>query len=314
MTDKHADSVLVSVVIPMFQAEAWILDTLATVSQQTYPHIETVVVDDGSSDRGADLVVEFRESNSLALQLVQTQNRGVSAARNTGIAESTGELVAFLDADDLWHPQKIEMQVERLAATGSPLCSCSYEIFNCEADRTVGVVRVLDGSQALRAWLALEGNGLALASTALVRRSVLHELNQFDPRLKRSADLDFALRVSEMGQMDAVPEVLVRYRVHPDQMHRQLSGLSESMSYLFDRVFSDGQDWRFERRCRANLEVHVGLTKLFKGHCRASLWHLAHSLRWDPSRIVMLPLRVIARRLGRRGRVLFQKRYQEWTA
>ena len=313
MTCKSSDRPLVSVVIPMYQAEAWILDTLATVYQQTYPRIETIVVDDGSSDRGADLVVEFQESHSPAVRLIQTTNRGVSAARNTGIAESTGGLVAFLDADDLWHPRKIEMQVERLDATGAPLCSCSYEIFNSDTGRRAGIVRVVDGSRALRDWLALEGNGLALASTALVRRSVLHELQQFDPALLRSADLDFALRVGEVGQLDAVSEVLVRYRTHPNQMHRQMSGLSESMSYLLDRVFSDGLNRRFERRCRANLEVHVGLTQLFKGHGGASLRHLARSLRWDPTRIVMLPLRAAVRRLERRGRVLFTKRPQEWT-
>ncbi len=305
MTDKHADSVLVSVVIPMFQAEAWIVETLESVVSQTHPWVEAIVVDDGSLDRGADLVSVFAESTDRPIRLIRTANQGVAAARNLGIAESNGTYVALLDADDLWHSSKLEYQVAQLEESGSPMCTCGYKFFDDRTKRRIGVVRVDDGSAALRGWLALEGNGLALSSTALIRRQVLNELLQFDSLFSISADLDFALRVGEKGHLDALPEVLVGYRVHPGQMHRQISGLAGEVSTLYDWVFADGGNRSFERRCRANLAVHIGLSQLRRGRLGSAMHHLVRSVRWDPRRIVTLPLRAFVRRSGRRLRAVF---------
>lgn len=295
---------LVSVVVPMFQAETWIGDTLTSVAAQSYGAVETVVVDDGSSDGGAEIVSAFARSAERPVRLVRTANNGVAAARNLGIAESGGEFVAFLDADDLWHPAKLERQVAVLGESGAPMCTSGYAFFDDRTRRLVGVVRVGDGSAALRGWLALEGNGLALASTSLIRRRTLDDLLRFDPAFSVSADLDFALRVAEMGHIDAVSEVLVGYRVHPGQMHRQISGLAGDMSALYDRVFADGSEPSFERRCRANLAVHIGLSYLVRGRVGAGLGSLARGVRLDPRRAVTLPLRAFVRRSGRRLRAV----------
>ena len=185
------------------------------------------------------------------------------------------------------------------------MCTCGYEFFDDRTKRRIGVVRVDDGSAALRGWLALEGNGLALASTALIRRQVLNELLQFDSLFSISTDLDFALRVGETGHLDALPEVLVGYRVHPGQIHRQISGLAGEMSTLYDWVFADGGNRSFERRCRANLAVHIGLSQLLRGRLGSAMHHLVRSVRWDPRRIVTLPLRAFVRRSGRRLRAVF---------
>ena len=305
MTDDAADIPLVSVVIPMYQAEAWIADTLASVAAQTHPRVETIVVDDGSSDRGADLVSVFGGSAERSIRLIRTTNNGVAAARNLGIAESIGVYVALLDADDLWHPTKLESQVAQLERSGSPMCVCGYEFFDDRTRRRIGVVRVDDGSLAQRRWLALEGNGLAQASTALIRRQALDDLQHFDPTFSISADLDFALRVDEIGLLDSLPEVLVGYRAHSGQMHRQVNVLKGDLSVLFDRVFYDGGDPSFERRCRANLAVHIGLSQLLRGRVGAAVRHLGQSMRWDPRRIVTLPLHAIVRLSGRRLRALF---------
>ena len=304
VTDEAVVGSLVSVVIPMFQAEAWIADTLASVAAQTHAEVETIVVDDGSSDLGAELVSVFAESAERPVRLFRTTNSGVAAARNLGIAESNGAYVALLDADDLWHPAKLESQVAQLERSGSPMCTCGYEFFDDRTRRRIGVVRVDDGSAALRGWLALEGNGLALASTALIRRHVLDNLRRFDSTFSISADLDFALRMGETGHIDALPEVLVRYRVHPGQMHRQISGLAGEVSALYDRVFADGVDPSFERRCRANLAVHIGLSDLVRGRVGAAFRYLVRAVRWDPRRIVTLPLRAIFRHSGRRLRAV----------
>lgn len=313
MNVGRSDTPLVSVVIPMYQAAEWIRETLATVEAQTYPLIETIVVDDGSTDRGAEIVAEYAAEGTRTVRLIRTLNRGVASARNTGIAESMGDMVALLDADDLWYPRKIEFQVARLIGSSAPMCTCGYEFFNDRTGRRTGVVRVRDGSRALSGWLALEGNGLALASAALIRRPVLDELRLFDPEFSVSADLDFALRIHEVGHIDSVPEVLVRYRLHPHQMHRQVSGLAGDLALLHDRVFVDGQRPSFERRCRANLAAHVGLSNLLHGRVSAALPYLWRALRRDPRRIVTLPIRALVRRLGRRAQLWHPGRFPQRT-
>ena len=303
---------LVSVVIPMYQAGAWIEETLTTVSAQTYKNIETVVVDDGSTDRGADVVAEYAASGSTPVRLVRTVNRGVSIARNTGVLASCGEYVALLDADDLWHPSKLEYQVAHLTGSGAPMCVCGYEMFDDRTGRPIGVVRFRNGSRALRGWLALEGNGLLLPSTALIRRAVLEDIRGFDPEFSVSADLEFALRMGEIGPLDAVPETLVRYRVHPAQMHRQLSEFSADMSRLYDQVFTGGRYQSIERRCRANLDAYLGLSHLLRGRVGVAVPYLLNWLRRDPHRLVTLPLRALIRRMGRRSRVMFRGRAPRW--
>jgi glycosyltransferase involved in cell wall biosynthesis len=313
MNVEAGDNPLVSVVIPMYQSEAWILDTLASVAAQTYPQVEVIVVDDGSTDRGADVVAEYAASGSRTVQLVRTVNQGVSAARNTGILASSGEFVALLDADDLWHPRKLEIQVDHLAGSGAPMCVCSYEMFEDQTGRPIGVVRFRIGSRALRGWLALEGNGLLLPSTALIRRTVLDDMRGFDSEFSVSADLEFALRMEEFGPLDAVPETLVRYRVHPAQMHRRPYDLGSDSSLLHDRVFADGRRRSFERRCRANLDVHLGLSHLLRGRVGVAIPYLLNALRRDPRRLFTLPLRALIRRLGRRSRALFRIRAPRWV-
>ena len=290
---------LVSIVIPMYQAGDWIGETLRSVGHQTLPGLEVVVVDDGSTDDGGDIVRRMAAAMSLDLHLVQTPNAGVAAARNRGIDESRGEFIALLDADDLWHPMKLEHQVERLAASEAPLCTCGYEFLDDRTDRRTAVVAHVDGSNAIDRWLALEGNGLALASTALVRRSALDDLRRFDPAFSVSADLEFALRIAEVGPIDVVPEVLVRYRIHAGQMHRQVSGLAGDLERLHDRVFAGGTDPRFERRCRANLDAHLGYVHLRSRRVRAGMRHLVRAARRDARRLVTVPVRAFARRTGR---------------
>mgnify|MGYP001994103321 CR=1 FL=1 len=313
VTGETPDIPLVSVVIPMYQAGAWIMETLESVTSQTHPWVETIVVDDGSLDRGADLVSVFAESAERPVRLVRTTNKGVAAARNLGIAESSGAYVALLDADDLWQPAKLELQVAQLEMSGSPMCTCGYEFFDDRTKRRIGVVRFDDGSAALRGWLALEGNGLLLPSTALIRRTVLDDMRGFDPEFSVSADLEFALRMEEVGPLDAVPETLVRYRVHPAQMHRRLGDLARDVSLLHDRVFTDGRQSPLERRCRANLDVHLGLSHLLRGRVSVAVPYLLYSLRRDPRRLVTLPLRALIRRMGRRSRALFRIRAPRWV-
>lgn len=101
------DDPLVSVIIPTFNRAGWLAESIGSVLGQTYPHLELIVVDDGSTDHTRDVVREFGNT----LTYIHDVNRGVSAARNRGVAASRGNLIAFLDSDDVWQAGKVAAQV-----------------------------------------------------------------------------------------------------------------------------------------------------------------------------------------------------------
>ena len=103
---------LVSVIIPAWNAEATLLETLQSAASQTYPNIEIIIIDDGSTDGTAAIARDFCAGEPRA-RLVRQDNQGLSAARNRAVAESRGTWIAPLDADDLWHPTTVEKQVGR---------------------------------------------------------------------------------------------------------------------------------------------------------------------------------------------------------
>jgi len=125
----------------MYQAGAWIGEALTSVDAQTYPVLECIVVDDGSTDDGADVVRAFARTSACEVRLVFQKNSGVSAARNAGLALAAGDLIALLDSDDFWHPSKLATQVRHLEQEGSAACLTGYSIVDSATRRIVGAER-----------------------------------------------------------------------------------------------------------------------------------------------------------------------------
>ena len=213
---------LISVVVPAFNAAATILETLKSVSQQTYRHLEVVVVDDGSTDNTVALIRRYISSDPR-FRLILQPNGGVASARNAGIGASRGEFVAFIDADDLWHPTKIAKQIEALIA-GGPDMALVYSPFRVidAAGHVLGSPR----KYGVSGWVLhrhfhtnLVGNGSAL----LIRRDVLEELGGFDSWLRHEGaegceDLLLQLRIAARYRFGEVSEYLVGYRRLPEAM------------------------------------------------------------------------------------------------
>lgn len=294
----RAGTPLVSVVIPAYQAERYIADAVDSVLAQTYPAVECIVVDDGSTDGTAQRVRSFGEH----VRLVRQPNAGVAAARNAGIAVARGELVALLDADDVWAADKLERQV--VAWRRRPRCGlvlCGYAMV-VDGTRTIGVVLPHEPAEMIRSWFCLEGNGPLLPSTGLIPRSVLDEVGGFDERLSTSVDLAMAWTILRRYDVVGLTEVLVEYRIHPGQMHRSVPLLEHDMRLLYDVVLvgADPSTVRLRRRCNANLDIHLGLAKLRRGDAGAALSLLAHGGRLQPWRLAALPAAVLRRRAMRR--------------
>ncbi len=208
---------LVSVVIPAFNAERFIGEAIDSVLAQTHHNLDVWVVDDGSTDGTAAVVTE-RCISDTRVRLLRQRNSGVSAARNTGARASRGTYIAFLDADDVWHPAKIERQVAIFAkgAANLGLVYCRCE----EIDSASRVVArpdfpLTDGdAYAALVMFNFGGSGSAM----IVPRTVYDEVGGFDISLSGAADWDFCLAVAERYDLGSDPDYLVGYRRVPGSM------------------------------------------------------------------------------------------------
>ncbi|MBX3184824.1 MAG: glycosyltransferase family 2 protein [Polyangiaceae bacterium] len=204
----------VTVVIPAFRQATFVRGCLDSVAAQSYGgQIEVVVVDDGCPERSGDVAA----AHPISPKVIRQPNSGVAAARNRGIAESTGRYVAFLDADDRWHPSKLKIQIERLEAQGAP----AFSFTRYRAIHPSG--QVADDQQHPSASLQPSLQSLARqnfvgCSTAVVHRLCLEEVGGFpDSTALRRGGQDYALwlRIASIAPLVFIPEVLVDYMVHP---------------------------------------------------------------------------------------------------
>ncbi len=210
----------VSVVIPAYNAERSLAGTLETVFRQTHQPLEVIVVDDGSTDGTPEIVQRYRHR----VDYVRTENRGPASARNRGIKRSRGEWIAFLDADDLWLPHRIEHQLAVAESTQADLVfSDLVEEFST---RTFPSYLAKHRQKAPLTAAARNGilpnpfqhliqiGNFILPSAVLIRRDCLLDVGLFDENLHGPEDFDLWLRLSLKSRVAFTPEPLVIRRVH----------------------------------------------------------------------------------------------------
>lgn len=214
----------VSVIIPAYQAAGYLSRTLESAQQQTVADIEILVVDDGSTDGTAD-IVRAAAANDPRVHLIHQANAGVAAARNTAIENARSPFVAPLDADDLWHPEKLEAQLHTMEEA-DPDCVLVYSWYLAidDEDKIVGFADFRP---------RVSGNGLnefALqnvvgASSPLLRRSAVLAVGGYDDSLRArggqgSEDWKLFTQLAATGTVEVVPRFLMGYRRVPDSMSR----------------------------------------------------------------------------------------------
>jgi glycosyltransferase involved in cell wall biosynthesis len=213
---------IVTVVVPAYNAEHTIIETLTSIARQSYEALAILVVDDGSTDSTATLVEEFAKHDPR-FQLLRKLNGGVASARNEGIRASKSEFIAFIDADDLWHPTKIAKQMAVMSRGGPDLALVytSFRLIDAE-----GMVLMSPRKFGIHGWVLhrhLHTNFIGNGSSILVRKSVLMELGGYDPSLRDAdaegcEDMLLQMRVAAHYRFGEVPEYLVGYRRLPGNM------------------------------------------------------------------------------------------------
>lgn len=206
----------VDVVIPLFNGVAFVAEAIGSVLRGSVLPRRIVVVDDGSTDNGGEVVRALAQQHpEVKIQCFRQQNAGPNAARQHGLKQGDARYVAFLDADDRWAPNKLAQQLALLERSNIALVYCGYhEIDAHGADRTEAkvVAPVLRGNVFRQ--LLLENRISGSSSAVLIRRCVLDEVGPFDTDLHGSEDWDMWLRIAEKHCIDAVPQDLVAIRRH----------------------------------------------------------------------------------------------------
>lgn len=205
---------LVSVVIPTYNRANLVADAINSVLAQTYPNVEVIVVDDGSSDGTLDLLRTY----GSRIRAISQSNAGPSAARNRGVMEARGELVAFLDSDDLWLPHKLAAQVNLLQQLGDefPCCLCNIKMQWRVKQSTSFEVAWLNPELAHGIWCnpadVLATRFLLFNQGVVIRREVLRAIGGFDESLWLLEDYELAFRLSSCGAWAFIREPLVIWR------------------------------------------------------------------------------------------------------
>jgi glycosyltransferase involved in cell wall biosynthesis len=231
---------LISVLIPAYNAAQTLAETLASARMQTYSALEIIVIDDGSRD-ATRAIAEAAAAEDPRIRVISQENQGLARARNRALEEARGELVAPLDADDLWHPHKLAQQAAVLSDM-RPLLGFVYCAFrkinrNSEVIGNGCVYRVRGRVLHRHLLVNFVGNG----SSILARRSIVLSCGGYDPSLREVGlegveDFMLQLLMAERSEVDVVPEYLVGYRQHERAMSRDTARMAKAYMEVMRRV------------------------------------------------------------------------------
>ncbi|PSR33155.1 MAG: glycosyltransferase family 2 protein [Sulfobacillus thermosulfidooxidans] len=217
---------LVSVIVPAYNAEKTISDALNSVFNQTYRSLEVIVVDDGSTD-ATPHVVQEQFPRAIFKRIT---NQGPSFARNQGIALASGEWIAFLDADDMWHPEKIAQQLD-VASTDIHIGLVATDWIRAASFEPIPPA--LPVSEITYEELLILNR--FQTSTVLVKREIVEDLQGFDRAVDGAEDWDFWLRVAQVARLVKIDWPLVMYRDVPTGYSKNVWRVYETMLPMLEK-------------------------------------------------------------------------------
>jgi len=235
------DSPTVSIILPVYNKEAWIELTLRTIVNQSFKNWECVIVDDGSTDDSREIIKNFIEWEPGNWKFISQENAGQSAARNKAISQSQGDYICFLDADDIWARNKIECQLEVFAKfPDTALVLCPFISFKRRSSRfSLNFFRHYDSQKLLRGWLNMRGYGGGTESVGMVSRRALEATGGFDRSASTSSGLLLTLQLSKIGPIRFANKTLMGYRQYDGQWHQDQIELNRNMRRITDIYCAD---------------------------------------------------------------------------
>jgi glycosyltransferase involved in cell wall biosynthesis len=278
----------VSVIIPCYKQAGFLTDAIESVLAQTHPHIEVIVVDDGSPDDTSDVASRYP-----GVRCIRQQNQGLSAARNTGIRESEGEFLVFLDADDRLTPKALESGVQHLR-------QCPSAAFVAGKHRNISI----DGSPLPTMQRPhidrdhyvelLRANYIGCPASVMYRRVVFDDVHGFDTTVNPASDYDLYLRIARKFATSCHTDIVAEYRVHGDSMSNNHQLMSNHIARVLQSQLKEvSGNRRHEEACRTGIKFyqhHYRVTMLIdrmrssarKEDWRGALWNMLLLVWFDP--------------------------------
>lgn len=288
-------SVDVSVLMPVYNAESYLEAAVQSILRQSYATFEFIVIDDGSTDESINILRRL-ECLDPRMTVVSRPNIGIAGTRNELVERAKGRLIAWMDADDIALPDRLDVQVEFLAEFHSVVAVGSfYEIID-DNDRRIHVQRLPTGDSEMQD-AALRGITPMCNPCVMMRADAIREVGQFDKSVEPAEDLDMFLRLGEVGELANIGRVLMKYRIHRESasgMHasKQINGMRDSVERAGAR-----------RGVEVNFDAHAGwrpgpgrvsqyLYKLKYGWWAFNLGELGTAAVYARRAIIAIPWRV----------------------
>jgi glycosyltransferase involved in cell wall biosynthesis len=225
----------ISVIIPAYNAEQTILETIQSIQQQTFKDFELIVINDGSTDRTLEILNQINEPR---IKVFSYNNGGLPTARNRGISNASSEFISFIDADDLWTAEKLESQLMALQQNPNAGVAYSWTLNMRDEGQSVsfaqGASSTLEGNvyQDL-----LLGNFIGSGSNILIRRSVIEMIGEFEPTMRSFEDWDFYLRAAAKCEFVVVAKPQILYRQTSQSMSSKVDVMEQEGLRAIERAY-----------------------------------------------------------------------------
>jgi len=250
---------LISIVLAVYNGEKTIQETIDSVSKQTFSDFELIIINDGSNDSTLDVVSKIQDTR---IKVFSYPNAGLSVSRNRGIHCAAGEFIAFLDADDLWTPDKLEAQFKALQ--GNPQAAVAYSWIDL-IDESSQFIRSAARTRAtgnVHAKLLLT-NFLHTGSNPLIRKEALIQVGGFDESIFGPDDWDVFLRLAAQYHFVLVPQVQILYRLTTGSITSNISKIEAAYLQVIERAFNQAPESLQHLKSQSLAKLYLFLT--FRG-------------------------------------------------
>ena len=264
-----------------------------SVLAQSEKNFELIVVDDGSTDNQNEIISALALKDDR-IKLIKQENRGVSAARNHGFKMSSGAYAAFMDADDVWLPDNLELKMAKIQAGRYGLVHSDAAVIDASSKKTGDILRGAEGT-LLNDILAWRGTQVPGPSSVLIPRETIEKVGLFDENLSTSADNDFFIRVASQFSIGRVDKITWCYRMHAQNMHKNLVRMEHDVLYVFNKARKNNLFYskQFARKCFGKTYMVLALSWIGDGGSyRKGLPFLGRAIVNDPKLLKELLMKV----------------------
>lgn len=273
---------LVSVIIPAYNQGHYLGEAIQSCLDQTYPNIEIIVVDDGSTDNTGEIAQSYKDPK---IKYIQKQNGGLSSARNAGIQAASGEYLTFLDSDDTFLPEKISLLLDRLMTNLHLGFVAGHALLIDQRGKTIP--KKFETHLPSPIQNLILGNPFHVGSV-MVRKECQEKIGYFDETLRSYEDWDFWLRLAIAGcPMDVIPVPVSRYRFHTGQMTRNGEQMTKANLAVLDKTFTNpnlSREWQILKpKAYSHAHLRAAAHGYLSSDFRFAQDHLRMALSLDPT-------------------------------